>query len=59
MQSAKAEALEVITRLSDEVDIEEIMYRLYVLKKVREGRESSVTEPTRTTEELRRDVETW
>ena len=32
MQAAKQDALNVITRLPDDTDMEEIMYRLYVLK---------------------------
>ena len=59
MSSAKADALAAISKLSDESDMDEIMYRLYVLKKVREGKESARDEPTQTTEEVRRDIETW
>ena len=59
MPSAKAEALETISRLPDDSDMDEIMYRLYVLKKVRDGRESARTKPLKTTEELRREAETW
>ncbi len=40
MQAAKQEALDVITRLPDDTDMEEIMYRLYVLDKVRTGQEA-------------------
>ena len=39
MQLAKQEALEAISKLPDDVDMDEIMYRLYVLDKVRKGRE--------------------
>ncbi len=37
MQHAKQEALEAIGRLPDDVDMDEIMYRLYALDKVRKG----------------------
>jgi hypothetical protein len=35
MLSLKTEALETIAKLLDTVDIDEIMYRLYVLDKIR------------------------
>jgi hypothetical protein len=38
MQAAKQEALDAIARLPDDTDMGEIMYRLYVLDKVRKGR---------------------
>ena len=59
MSTAKSDALAAIEKLSDDTDMDEILYRLYVVKKVREGRASADSEPTKTTEELRRDVETW
>ena len=37
MQPAKQEALETIGKLPDDADMDEIMYRLYVLDKVRKG----------------------
>ena len=37
--SAKQEAIEAITRLPDNVPLDEIIYRLYVLSKVQQGRE--------------------
>ena len=35
--TAKQEALEAIARLPDTVDFEEIVYRLYVIKKIHQG----------------------
>ena len=37
MHAAKQEALETIGRLPEDVDMEEIIYRLYVLDKIRKG----------------------
>jgi len=59
MSTAKAEAIDAIARLPEDSDMEEILYRLYVLKKVREGRQSARTEPTLSTDELREDLERW
>ncbi|MBW2607593.1 MAG: hypothetical protein JRD05_08140 [Deltaproteobacteria bacterium] len=38
METLKQEALNVISKLPDTTDIDEIMYRLYVIDKVRKGR---------------------
>ena len=40
MHAAKQEALETIGKLPEDVDMEEIMYRLYVLDKIRKGQEA-------------------
>ena len=59
MQAAKQEALNVITRLPDDTDMEEIMYRLYVLDKVRKGQEAVERGRTLTSEELKGEIDTW
>ena len=59
MQAAKQDALNVITRLPDDTDMEEIMYRLYVLDKVRKGQEAIERGQTLTSEELKGEIDTW
>ena len=59
MQAAKQDALSVITRLPDDTDMEEIMYRLYVLDKVRKGQEAVERGQTLTGEELKGEIDTW
>lgn len=59
MQHAKQEALEAIGRLPDDVDMDEIMYRLYVLDKVRKGREDVEAERTIAHDDLSRELERW
>jgi len=59
MQAAKQDALNVITRLPDDTDMEEIMYRLYVLDKVRKGQEAVERGQTLTSEELKGEIDTW
>ena len=59
MQPAKQEALDVIGRLPDDVDIDEIMYQLYVLDKIRKGQEAADQGKTITSEELKREIDTW
>ena len=56
----KQEVLDAIAELPDDVDdIDEIMYRLYVVDKVRKGREASVQGKTISSEELKREIDTW
>lgn len=53
MESLKKEAIKVISALPENVDIEEIMYKLYVIDKVKKG-ESAVREGrTISSEELK------
>lgn len=54
MQPAKQEALDAIARLPDDTDMDEIMYRLYVLDKIRKGREAAEQGRTISHEEIRR-----
>lgn len=59
MQAAKQEALEAIARLPDDTDMDEIMYRLYVLDKIRKGRQAADQGRTTSHEDLQREIETW
>lgn len=42
MEAIKQEALKTIHQLPDDADMDEIMYRLYLLDKIRKGREDVV-----------------
>ena len=56
----KQEVMDAIAQLPDDVDdIDEIMYQLYVVDKVRKGREASEQGRTITSEELKREIDTW
>ena len=59
MQPAKQQALETIGKLPDDADMDEIMYRLYVLDKFRKGREAGEQGRAVTSEELKREIDTW
>ncbi len=61
MQShnAKQEALNAISRLPDNADMEEIMYRLYVLENIRKGQEDAAQGKTQSAEEVLKDVQSW
>jgi predicted transcriptional regulator len=59
MQAVKQEALDAIAKLPDDTNMDEIMYRLYVLDKIRKGREAAEQGRTISHEDLKREVETW
>lgn len=58
-QSTKQEALDAIQRLPDSADMEEIMYRLYVLENVRRGQQDAEQGRAQPADEVLRDIETW
>ena len=59
MQTIKQDALTAIAELPDSADMEEIMYRLYVLTKIRKGQEAVEQGRTLTSEELEQEIATW
>lgn len=59
MQAAKQDALDTINQATENADMEEIMYRLYVLDKVRKGQEALERGDTITSDELKRDIDSW
>ena len=59
MQTLKNEALQAIASLPDNVDMEEIMYRLYVLENIRQGRQDVEAGKTTPAEEVLREIESW
>ena len=59
MQPLKKEARDAIAKPPDDADIDEIMYRLYVLDKIRKGREAVEQGHTISHEDLRREIEQW
>ena len=59
MLAVKQEALNTIDQLPDDADIDDIMYRLYVLDKVRKGQEAIEEGRTTTSKELKQEIDTW
>jgi hypothetical protein len=55
----KQEAIEAIQRLPDLTDIEEIMYRLYVLESVRRGREDAEGGDTTPADDVVTEIQGW
>jgi hypothetical protein len=59
MESLKQEAIKVISALPENVDLDEIMYRLYVIDKVKKG-ESAIKEgKSISNDELKKEIASW
>ncbi len=59
MRAVKQEALDVINSLPEDADLDEIMYCLYVLDKIRKGQEAKERGDTISDEGLRHEIEAW
>ena len=59
MQAAKQDALNTISQLPDTADMEEIMYRLYVLDKVRKGQKDVEQGRHIPAADLKHEVDQW
>lgn len=59
MDTLKEEAIQLISQMPEPVDIDEIMYRLYVIDKVRKGKDASSRGETLSVEDLKKDIEKW
>jgi len=59
IQTAKQEALQAIQQLPDNVNFDEIVYRLYVLNKIHQGMQDIEEGRTISHEELTREIEQW
>lgn len=59
MLAIKQEALRAINALPDDTDIEEIMYRLYIVDKIRKGQQAIEQKQILSSDELKQEIETW
>ena len=59
MQTLKQEVIRAISSLPESTSIDEIMYRLYVIEKVRKGKRAVEDGKTVSVDELKREIETW
>ena len=57
--TAKQDAIDAIERLPDDVALDEIVYRLYVLHKVRQGLQDVEAGRCLSSEALAREIEQW
>jgi len=59
MNTLKQEALTAISQLPETADVDTIMYKLYVIDKIRKGRDAVEKGETITAEDLKREIESW
>jgi hypothetical protein len=59
MKSIKNEALAAISSLPDDTSVDEIMYRLYVIDKVRKGQEAAASGKILSVKELEKEIDSW
>lgn len=57
--SLKQDALRAISSLPETVDIEDMMYRLYVLKKVEQGETAIEAGETTSLTDLKKEITSW
>jgi len=59
MKSLKNEALAAISTLPDDSSIDDIMYRIYVIDKIKKGQEAATGNKVITIEEIEKEIQTW
>ncbi len=55
----KQAAIDAITRLPDSADMDQIMYRLYVLENIRRGQRDADNGDSIALQELRQEMRAW
>ena len=59
METLKQEVIKAISTLPESANIDEIMYCLYVIEKIRKGEKAAQEGQTITIDELRKEMKTW
>lgn len=59
MDTLKRDIMDAIKKMPDSATIDDIMYRLYVIDKVRKGRQAVERGEIITVEDLKKEMETW
>jgi hypothetical protein len=59
MQTIKQEAIDAILKMPEQADMEEIMYRLYVIDKIRKGREAANLGDVTSIDDLKKEIDKW
>ena len=59
METSREQAVNVISKMPDSASIDDIMYRLYVIDKVRKGKEAIRKGDSITLEKLKGEMESW
>ncbi len=59
METLKEKAINAISELPDTATIDDMMYRLYVIDKVKKGREAIKKGDSIPAQDLMKEIETW
>ena len=59
MASLKEEALQAIAELNDNATLDDIIYKLYVIEKIRQGRADIVAGNLLTSTDVHAEVKSW
>lgn len=59
MDTLREEAINVISKMPDSASIDDIMYRLYVIDKVRKGRQAIKEGDSVPVQHLEKEIESW
>jgi len=59
METLKQEAIKSISKLPESANIDDIMYELYVIDKVKKGREAAERGETISVEDLEKEMQSW
>lgn len=59
METLKQEAIRVISKLPETASIDDIMYELYAIDKINKGREAVERGESATSEDLKREMQSW
>lgn len=59
METLKQKAIKAISKLPESASIDDIMYELYVIDKVKKGREAAERGESISTEDLKKEMQSW
>ena len=59
METLKTEAINAISKLPESADIDDIMYRVYVIDKIKKGQEAVKEGKVVTVESLKEEMKSW
>lgn len=59
METLKKEAMDAISKLPESADIEDIMYRIYVIDKIKKGQEAIKEGKVISVESLKEEMKLW
>ena len=59
METLKNEVISAISKLPESVDIDDIMYRLYVIDKIKKGQEAIRNGKTISVKLLKEELKSW